>query len=201
MSVIKSLFITCVESGYDADYIMDVFYNSNIASVSRVTLLPIKSTGGDYNRVYLDISYWHDNEMAYNFIKRLKNPNVETHIIHSDDFWWNVKINKKQEITHSKKYNDYTRVNYLLEKDEDVYDYKLIYYNSNDDIQQPFEVKTNAAGAKLLAYIMNNGSISEKLNPVSQPIHYMNDEELEWFELQKEINSMKMLLQRQEYEY
>ena len=190
MSVIKSLFITCIESEYDADYIMDVFYNSNIASVSRITLLPIKSTCGDYNRAYVDIAHWHDNEMAYNFIQRLKNPNVETHIVHSDDFWWNVKINKKYDITHSKKYNEYTSVNYLLEKDENVCDYKLVY--NMDNIQKPVEVKTNATGAKLLAYIMNN---------VSSKTTYMNDDELEWFELQKELNSMSMLLQRQEYEY
>ena len=73
MSVIKSLFINYVESVYDANYIMDAFYNNNIASVSRVTLLPMKTaTGDDYNRAYVGIAHWHDNEMAYNFIQRLK---------------------------------------------------------------------------------------------------------------------------------
>lgn len=186
-AVIRSLFISCVESVYDSDYIMDAFYNNNIASVNRVTLLPLKTTNGDYNRAYIDVAYWHDNEGAYNFIQRLKNPNVETRLVHSDDFWWNVQINNKNNITHSKKYNDCTYVNYLLEEDNDTeYDDCMLVYNLNEvqnNVHKPVEIKTNALGAKLLAYIN------------------MSESELEWFELQKELNRMSILLQKQEYEY
>ena len=186
-AVIRSLFISCVESVYDADYIMDAFYNNNIASVSRVTLLPLKTTNGDYNRAYVDVAYWHDNESAYNFIQRLKNPNVETHFIHSDDFWWNVQINNKNYITHSKKYSYYTSVNYLLEENNDYeYDDCMLVYDLNEvqnNVKKPTPIKTNAVGAKLLAYIN------------------MSESEREWFELKKELNSMSLLLQKQEYEY
>lgn len=108
--IIESLFIPFVELYVDADYIMDVFYTNSIASVSRVTF---ENDGSAYKRAYVDIYEWHDSEIAYNFIKRLKEGKIETRLIHSDDDWWNVKINYKKESFYLNE--ETTFINYLVE--------------------------------------------------------------------------------------
>ena len=75
----------------------------------------------------------------------------------------------------------------------------MVYYNN--DAEKSLEVKTNATGAKLLSYIMNNDSKPEKLKPSSETTYYMNNDELEWYDLQKELNNMTLSLQQQDYEY
>ena len=113
-SVIKSLFINAIDVSFTADDIMDVFYCQDIATISRVTLVPFLRGDGFLNRAYLDIHEWHTTESAYNFIQRLKDSNREARIIHSDDNWWAVKVNKKSFITNSTKMAKFTTINYLL---------------------------------------------------------------------------------------
>jgi hypothetical protein len=113
-SVIKSLFIGAIETSFTADHIMDAFYCQDIATISRVTLVPFKAKYGLLNRVYLDIHEWHTTEAAYNFIQRLKDPSREARIVHSDDNWWAVKVNKNPFITNSKKMAKFTTINYLV---------------------------------------------------------------------------------------
>ena len=69
MSVIKSLYIEFIELYVDANYIMNLFYICDIATISRITMHQDKSA---YKRAYVEIYEWHDSEVAYNFIKRLK---------------------------------------------------------------------------------------------------------------------------------
>lgn len=113
-SVIKSLFIGAIETSFTADHIMDAFYCQDIATISQVTLVPFKAKYGLLNRAYLDIHEWHTTEAAYNFIQRLKDPSREARIVHSDDNWWAVKVNKNPFITTSKKMAKFTTINYLL---------------------------------------------------------------------------------------
>jgi len=123
MNVIKSLFIPCVSFDVDADYIIDAFYCSNIATLSRVTLLPfITKTGLYLQRVYIDIAYWFETEVAYNFIKRLHDNSIETRFIHNKhEEWWTVEINKKPYITHDKKLKGQTTINYLVEETKEPF--------------------------------------------------------------------------------
>ena len=113
-AVIKSLFIGAIETSFTADHIIDAFYCQDIATISRVTLVPFKAKYGLLNRAYLDIHEWHTTEAAYNFIQRLKDPSREARIVHSDDNWWAVKVNKNPFITNSKKMAKFTTINYLL---------------------------------------------------------------------------------------
>ena len=112
--VIKSLFISAIDVSYSADYIMDMFYCQNIATISRITLVPYESISGVRNRAYIDIHEWHPTEAAYNFIKRLKENKYEARIVHSDDNWCVVGVNKKPLITNSKKMSKFTTINYLV---------------------------------------------------------------------------------------
>ena len=112
--VIKSLFINAINISFTADYVIDAFYCQNIATISRVTLVPYDSC----YRVYLDIHEWHASEAAYNFIQRLRDPNREARIVHNDDNWWAVKVNKNSFITTSKKMAKFTTINYLVDISE-----------------------------------------------------------------------------------
>jgi hypothetical protein len=112
--VIKSLFISAIDVSYTGDDIMDVFYCQNIATISRITLIPYETKTGLRNRAYIDIHEWHPTEAAYNFIKRLKDNKSEARIVHSDDNWCVVSVNKKPLITNSKKMSKFTTINYLV---------------------------------------------------------------------------------------
>jgi hypothetical protein len=141
MSVIKSLFIPFVELYVDANFIMDLFYTSNIATVNRITLVQDSSP---YKKAYVEIYEWHDTEIAYNFIMRLRDSNVETKLIYSDDDWWTVKINKKREEFYYDP--NFTTENFLIDRCQE----------ENDDSEVVYEdLKSNQKGMMLLSYIKN----------------------------------------------
>jgi len=113
MNVIKSIFIPCIDSIYDANYITDTFYLNGIATIGKITLLPFTKKTGKYNRAYVDICEWHESESAYSFVNRLRSHSREVRFIHADDDWWSIEINKKPYITEVKKYEPYTTDNFL----------------------------------------------------------------------------------------
>lgn len=90
---ITSIMIPFIESQYTAEYIANVFWRQLIAQVGIITLLTYTKNNNVYSMAYITIDEWHDSENAYNFIQRLKNPNVEARIVHSEDYWWPVYIN------------------------------------------------------------------------------------------------------------
>jgi hypothetical protein len=90
---IKSLMIANVESQHTAEYIANVFWNQNIAQVSSITLIPYLKETEILQMAYIDIEYWCDSEVAYNFLQRLKVPEGEARVIHFADDWWPVQIN------------------------------------------------------------------------------------------------------------
>jgi hypothetical protein len=141
MNVIKSLFIPCIETSYDANYIIEAFYCNNIATVSRITLLPFIKKTGTYNRAYVDICEWHETESAYNFVNGLRSNTREVRFIHNDDDWWTLEINKKPYITSVEKYEAYTTDNCLVLNSDSHW-----YFN-------PWDTKTNEDGAKILSQL------------------------------------------------
>ena len=134
MSVIKSLYIEFVELYVDANFIMNLFYVSDIATISRVTL---HQDSSPYKRAYVEIHEWHDSETAYNFIKRLRNPDIETKLIHSDDDWWVVKINyKREEFYLDPKFTTYNYLvdeRYMAEENDDDSEYKQVIMSELDN--------------------------------------------------------------------
>jgi hypothetical protein len=118
MNTIKSLFIPCIDTDYDADYIINAFYCKDIATISRITLLPFNTQTGVYNKAYLDIAEWHESEAAYELVNTLKSKTHKAIFAHhsSDDNWcWTVGINKKESITRNNIFTFYTTENYLVQ--------------------------------------------------------------------------------------
>ena len=118
MNTIKSLFIQCIDTDYDADYIINAFYCKDIATISRITLLPFNTKTGVYNKAYLDIAEWHETEAAYEFVNMLKSKIPQSRIEHhsTDDNWcWLVGINTK-EIPSNSILAFYTTENYLVQE-------------------------------------------------------------------------------------
>lgn len=90
---IKSLMIANVESQHTAEYIANVFWNQSIAHVSSITLIPYLKETEVLQLAYIDIEYWCDSEVAYNFLQRLKIPEGEARVVHIADEWWALQIN------------------------------------------------------------------------------------------------------------
>jgi hypothetical protein len=116
-TVIKSIFISAIDASFKADDIIEEFYCQNIATISRITLVPYESKTGVRNKAYIDIHEWHPTEAAYNLIKRIKDDKTEARFVHSDDNWCVVGVNKNTFITNSKKMSKFTTINYLVEDD------------------------------------------------------------------------------------
>jgi len=92
MSVINNLFIPCVDASYPAHDLIDAFYLSGIATVSEVDYEPYMDEDCLYNRAYIQVHEWHDTEVAYNFIKSLRNYDNET-VYRNDRVAFIVEIN------------------------------------------------------------------------------------------------------------
>ncbi len=83
------LIINCVEKNVSCEDIANVFWSQQIAKIDNVTLTLSKSKQ-DYCVAHIDIQEWCDTEVAYNFIKKMKD-GKEPRIVHNDDDWWPVK--------------------------------------------------------------------------------------------------------------
>lgn len=94
MSVINNLFIPCVDASYPAHDLIDAFYLSGIATVSEVDYEPYIEEDCLYNRAYIQVHEWHDTEVAYDFIKSLRNYDNET-VYRNDRVSFIVEINEE----------------------------------------------------------------------------------------------------------
>lgn len=95
MNAITSLYIPCVEDVFNAEFIANAFDKLGIAKVSRIATEKSTDRGSKkYKRVYVGIKFWHDTEAAFNFIRRVRNPKIETRFVYQDDNWWPVEINR-----------------------------------------------------------------------------------------------------------
>ena len=148
MNPIKSIYVPHVEQGITAEYIMNAFEASEIATVSRITLVPYscpsKYTGETYSQAFIDIYAWHETETAYEFIQALKYSTEETRLVHSGDNWWVVEVNPKPWITTMDLFEKYTTINWMLS----INAQELV-----SILQSAFQRATNELGAKLLEHI------------------------------------------------
>ena len=221
MTSIKSLCIDCIDSVYTAEYIMKQFYSNQIASINRITLLPIRMTSGISNKAYIDIAYWHDSETAYNFIKGLKTPHVENRFLHDsiNGFWWKVAINYKLYMTKDPRLKKYTHTNTAFEYQNEIEvsldkNIKNVSILSNKSRVEkvlphvlpvkPSSPKTNQSGAKLLAYI-NVKEDQEDWIDIEKELNNerwtMQNEDTEWMEIEKELNNVRIMMQKLDYDF
>jgi hypothetical protein len=122
MNTIKSLYIPCLESSVTGNQIIEVFYMNGIATVGKVTLIPIIKNLTVYNKAYVDILQWHDTEVSYNFIQRLRDPSRETRLVYSDDDWFAMYINDEIQDRKCKHLSASTTINYLALKYDMIID-------------------------------------------------------------------------------
>lgn len=136
MSTIMNLMIPCIEAEYTAEYIANVFWNQNIAQVSRITLIPYLEDTNIYQIAYIDIANWCDSEIAYNFLQRLINPTKEVRLVHKSDDWWPVKMNTHNSgnlnmYTYSTNFNS----SYFTRNLDDIeMNMKEIYYQEENQV-------------------------------------------------------------------
>ena len=156
MNTINSIYIPFVEQGVTSEYIMDVFASNEIATVSRITLIPYvsrsKYSEERYSQAFIDIDTWHETEVAYNFIQSLRDFSKETRFTYSSTNWWTVEINPKPWITCMELFKEDTTTNELL--------YAEI-YQIICDIIPSFQRTTNDLGAKLLEHIQKKRDFSD----------------------------------------
>jgi hypothetical protein len=218
MSSIKSIFIDCVDSIYNAEYIMQKFYSSQIASISHITLIPIRMTSGISNKAYINIAYWHDSETAYNFIKGLKTPNVENRFVHDSaiGLWWSVKINYKLYMTQDERFKKYTHTNRAFEYQNEIdlsldKNIKKISILSKEPKVLPkilpkvevVKPNTNTTGAKLLAYlnVKDDQEWIEIEKELKESLLFMQNQYSEWIEIEKELNNARFMMYNLEYKF
>ena len=120
MNAISSIYIRFVESSFDADYICDALYCNDIATVSKITLIPFAHENDTFYSAYVDINAWHETEAAYNFILSLRERHAETRFAHAEDAWWVAEINRMPEMTSNPALSCYTTINYLIHNEEEA---------------------------------------------------------------------------------
>ena len=160
MNPIASIYITCVEDIYSAEFIANAFDRLGIAKVNRVAIEPfkigIKTRLEKYNRVYVGIEYWYDTKVASNFMQHLKNPYKESRFIYDDDNWWVVEINKfPHKLENSNKKNTLT----IFKENNTV---ELSYKNFNNNLNN--ETIIDFKKTNLLKNIVSNLTLNESLN-------------------------------------
>jgi len=67
MTPIQTLYLPFIQEGIDSDFIMDLFYCKEIATISCIHILP------HTREAFIQIHSWHDTDVAYDFILRLRN--------------------------------------------------------------------------------------------------------------------------------
>ena len=76
--VISSFVIGNLDANCNPHYIFDALYTADIATVSRVTILPYQEwspfmqTMLEFTRAFVEVHEWHDTEAAFNIISALK---------------------------------------------------------------------------------------------------------------------------------
>lgn len=100
MSCVTSLYMPCIESNYCAHNMIDAFYSSGIATLSRVSYEPYLFKDNLYYRAYADVCEWHDTESSRNFRNKICDDNLEARFIYEDDNWFVVRQNFRPWVTH-----------------------------------------------------------------------------------------------------
>jgi hypothetical protein len=149
MTTINSIYISRIEEDICAEYIMNAFEVNELATVSRVTLIPYHSpskyNGEKYCQAFIDIHSWHETEAAYNFIQGLKYSSEEIRFAYSGDLWWVVEVNHKPWVTTMALFEQETTFNWAI-----LFDSCKLY-----TIQSPIQSPGKETEAKFLQNILD----------------------------------------------
>ena len=199
MAAISSIYIPHIKKDSNAEFIAYIFERNLIAQVSRVAIEYNKKTK-KYS-AYVGIEYWHDTETAYNFIKRLNNPNKETTLIYRDDDWWTVKINN---FPHKVLIGSRRRILTLFKLEDIVYkkDIKIDYERTKllrsilSQIQDKDEIKIDYERTNRLKSILfqfqdinqeqDRAEFDQEWKAEEEDFHMNYEKELEYYELRQD---------------
>ena len=112
MTPIQTLYLPFIQEGIDSDFIMDLFYCKEIATISCVHILP------QTREAFIQIHSWHDTDVAYDFILRLRNSLFGALVYYSEGQAFQVYASMLTNINDIKVKDTY--VNWLLCDDNDV---------------------------------------------------------------------------------
>jgi len=94
LAPIKSIKINAVDRSTSIDTIIDIF--QKYADISYIRTEKIETMGGGkYNRVFIDIEKWNENEETNEFIKLIHNGTARL------NYWWDVQNNTEKNEIHS----------------------------------------------------------------------------------------------------
>ena len=69
---LNELFIPALPNNFYINKLFNLFYESQIATISEIYYISRETQGELYNDIYISIHFWNDTEIAYNFIQRLR---------------------------------------------------------------------------------------------------------------------------------
>jgi len=93
---ITSFVIDGLDANCNPHYIFDALYTADIATVSRVTMLPYQEwspfmqTMLEFTRAYVEVHEWHDTEAAFNMISSLKKNQIVSFAFDETATTWSV---------------------------------------------------------------------------------------------------------------
>jgi hypothetical protein len=144
--MLSSISIANIPIHYNVSELIELFYVYNIATIREITYYPVNKKGEVYNNAVLQLHEWHDTEIAYNFIGKLKRNGFARIVYDNDDNYFIVKLADTEEVSTQ----CHTIVNYLA-TDYEVHPYddsELLYPNiSHKDDGEMYDVYTSENGA------------------------------------------------------
>lgn len=114
--MIKSLFISGVQEEYTAEFIANLFYVDEIATVSRITLLPedhldeTMDSTKKYFKAYIEILHWHDSPKIRYMQENLCAGINKTLLTYDGFHFWEIKINTRPSICYQPINRLYTTI-------------------------------------------------------------------------------------------
>jgi hypothetical protein len=106
---VNQLFIYALPAEFSVIEMFDIFYADGIATISEIYYTTYYHNGYLFNDLYITIHNWHDTEVAYNFIRKLRNSHANLIYDIHDDLFCYVYILK-----HNRPSTGYSLVNYLI---------------------------------------------------------------------------------------
>ncbi len=129
------LVIDNLEVSITGQFIEYIFHTQNLASLSRITLIP--KYGTSLNKAIIEVDEWYNTTSSANFQARIVNPNREARIMYDDPCYWVVQ---ETDLGEYFCYNlEYSNSTYIIDNTEWIVSHKMFdldmsVFDNNKDI-------------------------------------------------------------------
>ncbi len=115
--------ITIAHVPNDANKIALIFENLGLFKTKKICVFPEFNGVTRFYRAYVEVEEWCDREMAYNLIKRIKNPRQEARVVYNDDDWWTLEETEPEDLkyTQNQAFEQWTTKYYYEEVVKQAY--------------------------------------------------------------------------------